>query len=32
VANLAQFVLQLVIRGIAYYFAVISRFPEESTG
>src|SRR4029077_9551671 len=27
-ANLAQFVLQLLIRAIGYYFAVISRFPE----
>lgn len=28
-ANLAQFIVQLVIRAVLYYFVVISRFPDE---
>lgn len=29
-ANIPQFILQLVIRAILYYFAVVSRFPDEA--
>lgn len=28
-ANLAQFIVQLVIRAVLYYFVVISHFPDE---
>jgi hypothetical protein len=30
-SNLGQFVIQVVIRAVLYFFVVISRFPDEAT-